>query len=91
MDKISLSELREHKAIQEEEKNPNAKLRRLINEFHSIDNVDYLNEQEKQQRKNKKYKEIMQFVEKANSSAKGKIQILLYDKEKWEKERDNFY
>lgn len=90
LDKISLGAIREHKEKKEEQKNPNAKLVRLINQFHSVDNKDHLDAEQRQQQKNSLYREIMEHVEKTNPNAKGRIKYLLQDPNIWEKERNKF-
>lgn len=91
MDKVSLGELKEYNANKIEKNNPNAKLKTLINMFHSLDFKDYLTEEEKKTQKKAFYKEIMKTIEEINPSAKNRIKSLLNDRWGWEKEKDNFF
>lgn len=75
-----LSDLKERKALNRERREPLFKITRLMNQFHALERVDYLEEDDKKQLRSKLKGQIYYEAKKSlSSSFVNKIDLYLKD------------
>ncbi len=87
-DKVTLGEIKEHKNERREKRNIRVKVCRMINQYHSIDNIE-ATEEEKKDAKKRYRREILKECQ-GNNIFKEEVRMYLNDKRLWENKRDSF-
>lgn len=83
-----LSEARYRKYQKQEKENPRVKICRMINQYHSIDQLNGT-EKEKKDAKRRYKREILSECDN-NPSFREEVRMYLNDKRLWESKRDSF-
>lgn len=87
--KHTMGNAKEKRINYEEKKNPIVKIIRLVNQYHSIDLIEYATKEEKEWAKQRLYKQIMGVLNHCSSDIRGQIKASIRNKDIWEMTRDS--